>query len=317
MEKNTTTQGHLAAFITIFIWGTTFVSIKVLLDDFSPTEVFFFRILIAYFALLLVSPHFIKYKNLKEELLFMAAGLCGVTLYFIFQNTALSYTLASNVGVLLAIAPFFTAIVSHFFLKDEELRPNFFIGFVVSIIGVVLISFNGNFILKLNPLGDILSILSAVVWAFYSVIMRKISAFQYNTIQTTRKVFFYGFLFLLPLLPFFGFRLDLARFSDSSNLLNMLFLALGASALCFVTWNFAVSVLGAIKTSVYIYMTPVVSILTSAIVIHERITGLALLGVVLILSGLYLSSGERKTQVSWVKANLYYYTSWFTYCYIC
>lgn len=294
MKNNPSTLGHLAAFITILIWGTTFVSIKVLLEDFSPTEIFFFRILLAYFALLLVSPRFIKYNGFKEELLFMGAGLTGVTLYFIFQNTALTFTQASNVGVLLSIAPFFTAMASHFFLKDEELRPNFFIGFVVSIVGVILISFNGNFILKLNPLGDLLSILSALVWGFYSVIMRKISARQYNTIQVTRRVFFYGLLFLLPLLPLFDFRLDLARFSDTSNLLNMLFLSLGASALCFVTWNFAVSVLGAIKTSVYIYMTPVVSIITSMIVINERITWLALLGVVLILSGLYLSEKRGK-----------------------
>ena len=127
---------------------------------------------------------------------------------------------------------------------------------------------------------------------------RKISEKQVDTILVTRKVFFYGLIFLLPLLVLFDFQLDLTRFSSAVNLFNMLFLGLGASALCFVTWNFAVKVLGAVKTSVYIYLGPVISILTSAIVIQERITLLAILGVGLILAGLILS--ERSAQAkSW------------------
>jgi drug/metabolite transporter (DMT)-like permease len=293
MNKQASTQGHLAAFVTIFIWGTTFISTKVLLVDFSPVEILFFRLVLAYCVLLLVRPHFIKYKNIREELLFAGAGLCGVTLYFIFQNFALSYTLASNVSVLVSVSPFFTAILSHFFLKDEELRANFFIGFAVSILGIILIAFNGNYVLKLNPLGDVLAVLSAVVWSVYSILMKKITAFKY-TIQVTRRIFFYGFIFLLPTLGLFNFRLDPARFAAMPNLLNMLFLGIGASALCYVTWTFALSVLGAVKTSVYIYVIPVITILVSVIVIHETITLVAITGVALILSGLYLS--ERKTK---------------------
>lgn len=291
--KQQMTKAHLLAFVTIFIWGTTYISTKMLLKEFSPTEILFFRFILAYFALLLAKPTRIAYQNLKEELLFASAGLSGVTLYFILQNTSLVYTLASNAGVLVSVAPFITAILSYFLLKGEPLRKNFFIGFGFSIIGVILISFNGNFILKLNPLGDILAISCAAVWAFYSVLMKKISLLNYNVILCTRKIFFYGIITMLPLLPFFDFHLGLARFTDLPNLLHMLFLGLGASALCFVTWNYAVGVLGAIRTSVYIYFNPIITVVTSAIVLHEQITSVAMIGVVLILAGLYLS--ERKT----------------------
>jgi drug/metabolite transporter (DMT)-like permease len=291
-----TGKAHILAFITIFIWGTTYISIKMLLVEFTPTEILFFRFILAYLVLLIAKPARIPYKNRKEELLFAAAGLCGVTLYFTVQNTSLVYTLASNAGVLVSVAPFFTAIFSWLLLKEEPLRKRFFIGFVFSIIGIILISFNGNFVLKLNPLGDILAFLCAVVWAAYSVIMKKISALNYNVVLCTRKIFFYGIILLIPALPFFQFHWNLARFTYLPNLFHMLFLGLGASALCFVTWNYAVSVLGPVKTSVYIYFNPIVTVVTSAIILHERITPVAMLGAVLILAGLYLSERKERDQ---------------------
>jgi drug/metabolite transporter (DMT)-like permease len=291
-------NGHLSAFITIFIWATTFISTKILLKEFSPVEIIFFRLVIAYCVLFVISPHFIKYKNLKEELLFLFAGLCGVTFYFLFQNFALSYTFASNVSVLISISPFFTALISRFFMKDENFQANFFFGFAISIIGIFLIGFNGNFILKLNPLGDILAILSALIWAIYSVLMKKISNLEYNTVQFTRKIFFYGLLLLIPALNFFDFRLGLNRFVSVPNLLNILFLGIGASALCYVTWNYAVSVLGAVKTSVYIYLIPIITIVFSALILHEKITLVAFFGVLLILFGLFISERKVKAKVT-------------------
>ena len=180
--------------------------------------------------------------------------------------------MASNVGVISALAPFFTAIVSYLFLKEEPLRLNFFLGFVVAMVGISLISFSGASNFQLNPLGDLLAVAATIVWALYSVLTRKISSFGYDTLQTTRKMFFYGILFMIPTLFLFDFKLGLERFANPINLFNLLFLGLGASALCFVTWNFAVKVLGPVKTSIYIYMIPVITVVTSVIVLHEKIT---------------------------------------------
>ena len=49
-------SGHLAALLTIFIWGTTFISTKILLTDFKPIEILFFRFLIGLFILILIYP---------------------------------------------------------------------------------------------------------------------------------------------------------------------------------------------------------------------------------------------------------------------
>ena len=291
---NKKTFGHLAALLTIVIWGTTFISTKILLVDFKPVEILFFRFLMGFMILLAISPKRLKTKSRKEELTFVLAGLCGICLYYLLENIALTYTLASNVGVIISVAPFFTAITAHLFMKSEEkLRLQFFAGFVVAIIGIVLISFSGQN-LELNPLGDLLAIAAALVWAVYSILTKKINSFGYPVILSTRRTFFYGILFMIPTLFFFDFQPGLSRFANMTYLFNILYLGLGASALCFVTWNFAVKELGAVKTSVYIYMVPVITVITSVLILHEKLTVSAGIGTVLTLIGLFLSEYKQE-----------------------
>ncbi|MEK3965603.1 DMT family transporter [Paenibacillus sp. FSL H7-0323] len=292
MDQRKINTGHLLALLTILIWGTTFISTKILLKDFTPVEILFFRFLIGYFVLLLIYSRPIRTTSFKEELLFISAGLCGVTLYFLIENIALVYTLASNVGVIVSIAPFFTAVIAHFFLEEEKFHRQFFIGFLIALTGIILIGLNGSYLLPLNPIGDLLALLAPVVWAIYSVLMRKISLLKVHTIGATRRVFFYGLLFMLPTLFLFDFQLGLSRFKEISNVAHLLFLGLGASALCFLTWNKAVGILGAVKTSVYIYIVPVITVAASALVLNEKITWAILTGTFLTLTGSYIS--ERK-----------------------
>lgn len=292
MAHNKQLIAHVLAVVTIIIWGSTFISTKILLVDFAPIEILFYRFLIGLLALLIVYPHRLKVKEKKHELTFAVAGLCGVTLYYLLENIALSFTTASNVGVIVSIIPFFTALFAYFFLHEAKPRPTFFIGLAVSMIGIYLISFQGNSVLKINPLGDMLAILASVVWAGYAVLSRKISSYGYNTIQTTRRIFTYGILFMLPIV--FCFEAGIQQFQKPVNLFNILFLGLGASALCFVTWNMAVKTLGAVQTSVYIYMVPVITVIVSVVVLHETLTWVLVLGMVFSLTGLFISEYRGK-----------------------
>lgn len=286
--------GHLAALLTIMIWGTTFISTKVLLTGFLPVEILFFRFVMGLLALLAVCPRRLKGTTARQEFAFAAAGLCGVCLYYLLENIALTYTMASNVGVIISVAPFFTALLSHLFLhQDEKLRPGFFLGFAVAMAGIILISFNGSS-LQFGPTGDLLALLAAFLWACYSILTKKISSYGYPTILTTRRIFFYGILFMVPALFFFDFQWDLTRFTNPVYLLNILFLGLGASALCFVTWNFAVKRLGAVRTSIYIYMVPVITLIASVLILHEPFTWMTGVGMFLTLAGLLLSEYKTK-----------------------
>lgn len=293
--RQTAWTGHGAALLTILIWGTTFISTKVLLTSFQPVEILFLRFVLGFLALCLIYPRRLRLGERRQELWFAAAGLCGVTLYYLLENIALTYTLASNVGVLVSVSPVFTALFSHFLLRREKLCPAFFAGLAVALAGVVLLSYNGSAVLKLDPRGDVLALLAAAIWSAYSLITRHISSFGYPVVQTTRRIFAYGLVFMLPALLIFGFRPSLAAVLEPVNLLNLVYLGLGACALCFVTWNFAVGKLGAVKTSTYIYLVPVVTLATSALVLGEPVTPLSAVGAALTVAGLALSEHKKGT----------------------
>lgn len=223
----------------------------------------------------------------------------GVTLYYGFENLALSATRASNVGVIISIAPFFTVLFSAVFLKEKRPGLRFFAGFLIAMAGIMLISFNQEAV-EIHPAGDGLAVLAAMIWAVYCLLSRRISELGYNVLLATRRTFFYGLLFMLPL-TFTQFSVSLPTILRPEILFNLVFLGLGASALCFVTWNLAVGILGSVKTSVTIYIVPVITAVASALVLHEPLTSKVILGLALTLGGLVLSQNinqekEQKEQ---------------------
>ena len=116
---------------------------------------------------------------------------------------------------------------------------------------------------------------------------------HYSIVFITRKVFFYGVLTILPMFLFRPLNWDNVLMMQPIVFGNLLFLGFVASMLCFIAWNACVKELGAVKSTNYIYIVPLVTLLTSSVIINEKITWIALTGCFLILCGVYLA--ERKT----------------------
>lgn len=97
------------------------------------------------------------------------------------------------------------------------------------------------------------------------------------------------------MLPFFllDSEIKISSFQNMKNIMNLLYLGFCASALCFVTWNYAVKALGTVNTSIYIYLVPVITIIFSVIFLNEKISPLLIVGTVLTISGLFLSDDYR------------------------
>ena len=294
MLLSSRTKGHLIALMTVFIWGITYIATKVLLTEFKPIEILFFRFTLGYATLWLLSPRFFAWQGIKQELMFLGAGFCGVTCYFLCENIALTYTTASNVGVITTLAPVFTAILAIFFLKTEKPAKSFYIGCLFSMIGIVLITLNGKFVLSVNPLGDLLAVFACLFWACYSILTKRSSNYGYNIILLTRRFFFYGLIFMLPALYLFDFEWNFSRFNQPVNLLNILFLGVGASAICFASWNYAVKLVGAVKISIYIYLVPILTIINAVLILDEPFTWIAAIGTLFTLGGVLLSEGKIK-----------------------
>lgn len=292
MRTKNEISGHLFALTAILVWGTTFTSTKILLKSFAPVEILFFRFIIGFTVLFILSPRKISVKNMRQELIFAAAGFCGITMYFLMENIALLHTTASNAGVIVSLSPFFTGILSFYFSDDEKPDVSFFIGFVIALTGIGLISFNGMMNLNLNPIGDFLALLAAFFWSLYSILMKKVSKFGYSNLESTKRVFFYGLFFMIPAILISDFKWEFIRFADPVNLFNILFLGAGASALCFAAWNTTVNILGAVKTSVYIYIVPIVTVLSAALVLGEKLTIISVCGVIITFAGLLISENK-------------------------
>lgn len=283
------TLGHLAASFTILLWGATFISTKVLLETFSPVEILIARFVLGYLALWVAAPRFLHLRERREEIYFAAAGATGITLYYLLENIALVYSSASNVGITVSTAPFFTALLVPVFMKGKVAIPfRFYVGFFVALSGIALITVQES-ALSFSPFGDFLALLAALAWAVYSHLLRMVFSFSYPTILVTRRIFGYGILCMLPILFWEGRSASLSAIWNPLNLGNLLFLGLGASACCFATWNYAVKVMGPVKTGVYIYATPVVTAVLAILILHEPFTWLSACGMALALAGLWMS----------------------------
>lgn len=283
---------HLIAILTVGIWGLTFISTKVLIEHgLSPQEIFLLRFLMAYLGIWFISPRKLFADNWKDELWLLWGGVTGGSFYFFTENTALEITLATNVAFIVCTAPLLTTILSLLIYKKEKATAGLVGGSLLALVGVALVVYNGHFILKISPLGDFLTLLAAFSWAFYSLIMKKMSG-RYRTTFITRKIFFYGILTILPAFILHPWQFSLFGLWQPAVWMNLLFLGVLASLVCFVVWNIILKQLGTVRASNYIYLNPLFTLIGSAVLLDEQFTVMSLMGAMLILGGVYWA-GKR------------------------
>lgn len=289
INQRSSTMAHLGALLAVSVWGTSFVSTKFLLDNgLHAVEIYIYRFLLAYLLVLAFCHKKLWCNSLRDEVMLMVCGLCGGSIYFIAENTALNYTLVSNVSLITTLAPLLTTLLIGVLYKNERPGKWVYIGSVIAFVGVACIIFKEGFNLKVMPLGDLLALSAAFSWAIYSVVLRKVNA-NYSAMFITRKTFFYG---LLTALPFMAFEPEIC---DPAVLLrpvvwgNLVFLGLTASMLAYVIWAMSLKRLGAIKASNYLYIQPIVTMIFSALLFdNDPITAVGCGGCVLIIGGVVL-----------------------------
>ena len=275
------------ALAAVVLWGTTFVSTKKLLEaGLTPADIMFYRFLLAYGVMWICSPRIRWPKNWRDELLFVGAGISGGSLYFLTENMALEYAPASNVSLIVCTAPVWTAVLLSLLYRGERMTRRQAVGSALAFAGMVLVVLNGRFVLRLSPRGDMLALSAALLWMVYSLVIKRIGG-RYPAVFITRKVFFYGLLTILPVFVFQPFSITSEVLARPAVWGNLLFLGVVASMLCYLLWNAVMHRLGTVRTTNYIYINPLVTIVTAALCIGERITPAALAGAALILYGMW------------------------------
>lgn len=287
---------HLVAFLVVAIWGSTFVFTKILLQNgLSPAQISTLRFLIAY-VLMVMGNYFSKrpFKLLSDswtdEFVMLLLGITGGSMYFLTENASMLYTTATNTSLIVCTCPLFAMLLVAVVYRHTEHISNIqAIGSLVACLGMAVVVLNGRFVLHLSPLGDLLAFGACLCWAFYSLLMKSVLE-RYDTLFITRKVFFYG---LITIIPYYiiepGFP-SMEVILRHDVLWNLLFLSVVASMLCYVLWNWVIAKLGAVVATNWVYFNPITTILFAWWLLNEKITLWFLLGSMLIIAGMFLSS---------------------------
>lgn len=293
MQRNKTIWYHIIALIVALTWGETFINSKILiLHGMSPTEIFVVRFLLAYICIWFISPKRLFCQNWKDEFRMLLLGMTGGSLYFVSENMAVGLTYVNNVSFIVSTAPLITTFFALVVYREFKAGWRLIAGSILALMGVGIVIFNGQVVLRLNPIGDLLALGSAVSWAVYSLLIRKVSQ-NYNAVFLTRKVFFYGLITMLPVFAVKPWQFPLRDFLKPEIYGNVLFLGFIASFLCFALWSWVIDKLGALKTTNYTYLNPLTTIVASALFLDEPMTVIAYIGSGMILSGVILANLQK------------------------
>ena len=295
MSRNSNVFYHLVAFLTVAIWGTTFVATKVLmLNGLSPAQIFTLRFTIAYVLMLCFNHRRIFSDSWKDEAKMALLGISGGSLYFLSENEAMNFTTTTNTSLIVCSCPLFaTLLVRLVYRHSSRINAIQLLGSLLAFVGMIIVVLNGRFVLHLSPVGDALAFTACMCWAVYSLLMKSVSG-CYSAAFITRKVFFYGVLTILPYYLFVPGLPSLDIFAKPQVIGNLLFLGCLASMICFLTWNWCISKLGAVKATNWVYFNPITTMIFASWVLGEKITPYFLIGAACILLGMYVA--DRKTQ---------------------
>lgn len=296
MARNNTWIYHLVALATVAIWGCTFVSTKVLmLNGLSPAQIFTLRFLIAYVMMLAVYHSRLWADSWRDELKMMLLGISGGSLYFLSENEAMNFTSTTNTSLIVCSCPLFaTLLVRLVYRSTTRISMMQLGGSLLAFAGMVIVVLNGRFVLHLSPLGDALAFTACLSWSVYSLLMKWVSA-KYGAAFITRKVFFYGVLTILPYYIFYPTLPTAAVLTKPVVMGNLAFLGCLASMICFLTWNWCISKLGAVKATNWVYFNPITTMLFASWVLGEKITPYFLAGATCILLGMFVADRSTKT----------------------
>lgn len=295
--------GILLLLFAIFFWGISFVSTKIVLTELPPVSIAFFRQFIAIiplFALMRFRGETLRLS--KGDLkLYVLASFFGIVLYFVFENTGLTMTTASNASMLVAAIPVF-ALITESIASRKPISMASLGCILASLLGVYcIISESGSIELSSGTfLGNLLILGAMASWIIYTFISKglgeRYSSLKLTTVQT---------LLSIPLfIPFILPEVAAWRIPSLKAILNLLFLGVFCSAMAYVFFLYSLQNLGPVVPSAFLNLIPVVTIIAGVIVLSEEPTWLQLAGAALIVGGLTLLSLLKLKERSDLKNNL-------------
>lgn len=285
----------IAIITTVFLWGLSFISIKITVNVLPPMTLALSRFIIASGLLYIIfKAKESDVKLDKKDVPLMAlAGFIGVTLYFYFENYGIMLTSASAASIIIATIPIFSLIAETLIFKSK-LTFKKIAGVVVSFIGVyIIVGGNlGSLFSSSSGRGYLMMFVSVFAWVGYNLLTKPLfKKYSYLTITYYQSIF--GTLFLIP---FAIFERPIWSSVNGTIIFNVLYLGIFCSALAYFLYIFALNHLGMSTTTLYLNIIPLVTIIGSYFFLNEILSGNQVLGGILVILSVYLVNSQASEE---------------------
>ncbi len=288
-------KAYPALFFAMMFWGLSFVWTRQLLDVFTPLLIIFIRLVLSFFLLYSIAKASKKLQKIQKKdipfLIFLS--FTQPFLYFIFEGYGIKFTSASIASILIATIPLFTPVGAYLLFREKLTRMNI-LGLFISFAGVILVvlEFGNNFIF--SWLGILMLFLAVITGTIYGLGLKKLTS-NYNSISITTFQNLIGIGLFLPLIVLFEWNnlLEFPSLITYDLAFSFVNLALFASSFAFVLFTYGISKIGASKASAFSNSIPVFTLIFAYFVLNESISLIKLLGVAIVLFGLYLSQIKK------------------------
>ncbi|HCW7298473.1 TPA: DMT family transporter [Staphylococcus aureus] len=281
----------LSYLFTIILWGSAFPMIKIALNDFSAESLSAFRLILATIILL---PFVIIKKlptpELRDIPVIFILGFCGFVIYHTALNFGETLISAGISGILLSTTPIFSSALAYIFLKEHFSKWNW-LSSLVAFIGISIISISKDDYTTINVLGVFIILLASFSESLYFTFQKKYIE-KYGFIAFTLYTIMASSPFMLIFIPEIINDIHGATFT---SIVSVLYLAIFPTIIPYVLLAYIVKSVGVSDATMSLYLTPIVSLLLSYLLLDELPTTLAIIGGLITLLGVSLSNFFQNT----------------------
>ena len=275
------------------VWASSYIVNKLILPYFAVSQILFVRIILASICYFFLFKHILPIKNYKKGdwKFFILAGCCEPCLVFWFETQGLSYTTASQAGMIVACAPLATAM-GAFFVYKESIGKKCSWGIFWAIIGVVIISFAGSATESApHPLWGNALMIGAVLSTTINVLIVKQLAYRHSFIVISAAQCIVGSLFFLPQV----IHLPFPTAAPLEAWLGLLYLGFIVTFAALLTYNKALTCLKAGHVMLFSNLIPLFTLGLALVILQERLSVTQYMGAAIVMAGVVLAGIPETT----------------------
>ena len=278
----------------MLFWGLSFIWSSVLLKYYQPVTIIFIRLILSSILLFALIFLFGKHEKVepKDYKLILLSALFNPFLYFLGENYGLKYSSPTIAAVIIATIPVFSPVIGYLSFR-ERLTPVNFVGIAVSFAGVILMLITRNLSLATDYKGIVFLFCAVLAALLYTVTLRKLTM-KYSAIVLVANQNLIGIFLFLPFFLIFEVKGAMAVPITGEIITSMLLLAILASSVAFVFFAHSVKLLGISKSNIFSNLIPVFTAIFSYFLLSESFTLQKIVGIALVIGGVYLSERSKR-----------------------